>query len=370
MALVRKRSGNSFRYYASVFVGEGQPRLSVALGSNEREARKAHEDLMSQYRRGEWRPIKDVRFRVAAERFLKQVWLTRSHATALAYSGYMKRVWVPMLASRRVSTIQPFEIEWWAQAELAKGTGLATVNAALKTAISFGEWCVRHGHLHKNPFKVEVPTPVRKRPRTLDADELRLLLDASKELGALEHAVIALAATAALRKGEVLGLCLDSCLSLHGEDPRVEIRRTVYRRRLREATKTLSSKATVPLCDTARNALADWLLVRPDTDSPLVFCTKDGRPLHDGTPNRILKDALAAAGLPTDRVHYHGLRVSLALLLGTTPGVPPRLTQALLRHSRPDQTLGYQPVTVEHVRVAVDAADAIIAGSEGLDIPF
>lgn len=366
IAIVKRTSGGKTRYYASVFVGGGVPRVSVPLGDNERKARKAHEELMSQYRRGAWSPVQDVRVRVLAKRWLEgHVTPNLRPTTAAALEGYWRRVWEPLLGDRLVSAVRAADVERYLADARKKGTSPSTATRAVKALSSLMEYGVRHGHLHANPVrKVVLPPAPRRQQRVLDAEGLRRVLAAAKRLGPQEHALMALAATAALRKGECLATRMQDLGDLYGSTPTVTVCGTAYRRQVLDGAKTAASAATVPLGELARNALVDWLLVRPtaaDGGEGTVFCDKQGRPLPDNRPNAILRACLKEVGLPQDAVTVHGLRRTAASILAVNGGAAARTTQALLRHSTYAETnAAYEVVTAEHVRVAVDTLDAML----------
>lgn len=364
MAIVSKVSGGKKRYYASVHAGGGQ-RVSVPLGDNERKARRAHDELVSQYRRGVWSPTEDIRLRVLAGKWLTgHVTPNLRPTTAAALEGYWRRVWAPLLGDRLVSTIRPADIERYLANAPANGVSPSTAVRAVKALSSLLEYGVRHGHLHSNPVrKVVLPRPPRTQQRVLNADSLRRLVDASRTVGVMEHALITLLATSALRKGECLAVTTADLGNLYGDNPTVTIKGTAYRREVLDGCKTKGSSSTVPIGSTARDAILNWLLERPTAadGGDTMFCDQKGRPLPDNRPNAILRKCLREAGLPEDAVKVKGLRSSVASILAAQGGASARTTQALLRHSSYAQTnQAYEVVTAEHIRVAADALDAIV----------
>lgn len=365
MALCRRRNKNgTTTFFARV--GAGDARFVVTLkADNERQAARAYRDLMSQYERGAYVPVTDIRVGVLADRWLKNhVKPNLRPTTAAALDGYWRRVWEPLFAKRMVSSVRAADVERY----LANpGDGVSTVTAvrAVKALSSLLEYAVRHGHLHTNPVRrVVLPRPPRTQRKVLNADNLRRLVDASREVGVMEHAVVTLLATSALRKGECLAARLDDLNDLYGESPSLTVRGTAYRRQVLEGAKTASSSSTVPIGTTARDAVANWLLERPtaaDGDQGTLFCDRNGKPLPDNRPNNILRRCLREAGLPEDAVTVHGLRASVASVLAAQGGAAARTTQALLRHSSYSLTnSAYEVVTAEHIRVAADALDAIV----------
>lgn len=365
MALCRRRNKNgTTTFFARV--GAGEARFVVTLkADNERQAARAYRDLMSQYERGAYEPVTDIRVGVLAEQWLRQhVKPNLRPTTAAALEGYWRRVWEPLFAKRVVSSVRAVDVERYL-ANPGECVSTTTAVRAVKALSSLLEYGVRHGHLHVNPVrKVVLPRPPRTQRRVLNAENLRRLVDASRSIGVQEHAIITLLATSALRKGECLATRLEDLNDLYGENPTITIRGTAYRREVLDGCKSSSSSSTVPIGTTARDAIANWLLERPtaaDGDQGTLFCDRHGRPLPDNRPNSILRRCLKEAGLPEDAVTVHGLRASVASVLAAQGGASARTTQALLRHSSYSLTnSAYEVVTAEHIRVAADALDAIV----------
>lgn len=365
MALCKRENKSGTQYFARIGVGGGERIVIPIKARNRTEAEKAYRDLRSQYERGAYVPVTDIRVGVLAKRWLdNHVRPNLRPTTAAALEGYWRRVWEPLLGKRLVSSVRAFDVERYL-ADPGEGVSTTTAVRAVKALSSLLEYGVRHGHLHQNPVrKVILPRPRRTERRVLNAENLRRLVDASRSVGVQEHAIITLLATSALRKGECLAARLEDLNDLYGENPTITVRGTAYRREVLEGCKSASSTATVPIGTTARDAVANWLLERPtaaDGDKGTLFCDRHGRPLPDNRPNSILRRCLREAGLPEDAVTVHGLRASVASVLAAQGGASARTTQALLRHSSYSLTnQAYEVVTAEHIRVAADALDAIV----------
>ena len=373
MALVKRvNAAGITTYMARIYIGEGR-RANVSLGTEERKARAAYEELVTRYRRNEWRPVSDVRFGILARRWLVDHVATAYRATTQeSYAHHIRNIWLPMLASRRVTTISTGELETWVSERRREGWSASRVRSAMLTLSSVLRYAVERGHLHANPVrKVALPSGRVRDARYLDADGLAWLLEGARRTGPMEYAIVALGATVGLRKGETLGLGLSQVLDLHTADARLVIERSSYRREVREAVKTESSRAVVPIGRIAREALEDWLVSRPDVDCDLVFCRADGRPLRDAWVNDALSRCLKTAGLDERAVDYHGLRHSCASLMAAT-NTPLRVAQALMRH-HPASAGGvtaavYQHAGDQQMRAASNAIDTAI--DEAGDLPF
>lgn len=100
--------------------------------------------------------------------------------------------------------------------------------------------------------------------KPLNPDEVRIH-------DAALHAVVK---RAGLRETEALALTLKD-LHLGGKDPRLEV-----------WDEDLEHHQVVPLDDVTQRALVDWLLLRPDSPSTLLFGDEEGRPLTEAEARR------------------------------------------------------------------------------------
>jgi integrase len=111
-------------------------------------------------------------------------------------------------------------------------------------------------------------------------------------------------------------------------------------------TKTKSSKASVPMCEALAEFLRYWRSQSPyHRDSDFVFASdklNGKKPRTGQMVNRCyLKPAAIAAGVikPGERFGFHSLRHSLSTWVNNaTKDV--KVVQTLLRHSKPDITVG------------------------------
>lgn len=225
---------------------------------------------------------------------------------------------------------------------------LAMLRAALASAES-------RGHLSRNvAAHVKPPRVPRVRPPTLTPERAHAILAAVA--GDRYEAAYALA-LCGLRASEVLGLAWSDVdedvihlrFQLVGSGPRAR----------RAPLKTRASEADVFLPPFARDRLAahhdrqraERPVVDIDGDG-LVFVTERGYAVNGSWLTKHFQDLLAAAKLPTMRLH--DLRHGAASLLAGL-GVHPSVSQAILRHSTARMTLdGYTTVTAGMQREAMD----------------
>jgi integrase len=208
---------------------------------------------------------------------------------------------------------------------------------------------------------------------TLTAEEMVRFRNAAKT--SKNYMAVLLALHTGMRRGEILGLKwrdVDfdlACLSV----------RETYQK-LREAGDTFkrpksdSGMRTITLEDALLRELKnhrEWQIkarrqigMRP-SDNDLVIAELDGSPVSPMAVTKALIPILKRAGLPP--MNLHGLRHAHASLLAHL-GVPPKVTQERLGHSRIELTLGiYTHVLPGGHREAANKFHAALTGASPED---
>jgi integrase len=171
----------------------------------------------------------------------------------------------------------------------------------------------------------------------------------------LVKAVIAVAAFAGLREGEIRGQWWED------DDGEVlNIRRSVWRTHLKEETKTHEDEedpGVVPIIEPLRFVLD---AIKPENASGWMFPNTIGGALDlDNLADRVIKPVLKANGLEWKgwQAYRRGLATNLRGL-----GVPDTVTQAILRHEDVRTTQRFYIKTVrEDVTTAMKQLEAQIA---------
>ncbi|MCC6619214.1 MAG: site-specific integrase [Chloroflexi bacterium] len=275
---------------------------------------------------------------------------------------------VPALGALKLDKLTPGHVERMTAAMIDRGLTPRTashVRVTLRRAMADAQ---RDGLVHRNV--AALARPPRVTPRTLepglhyfDAKQLRRLLAVAAEydIGAL----VTVAATTGLRRGELLGLSWDDIDWTVGT---LTVRRSLARAWGRgyelSAPKTNRSRRTIHLADPAIEALRREEraqdAARDAAGSPwqntdrLVFTDAIGRPLSPDAVHVAYHALRDAAGLPS--VPFHGLRHSTATAL-LSAGVPLRVVSDLLGHSGIAITADYYAHVEQDLRR--DAADAM-----------
>jgi site-specific recombinase XerC len=98
------------------------------------------------------------------------------------------------------------------------------------------------------------------------------------------------------------------------------------------------------MADEELRALRAWLRVRGYDPGP-VFCSRQHRPISRSMLHRLMRRYGAAAGLPTEKCHFHVLRHSIGTWLMSQPDAELRHVQDWLGHVNIQNTVKYSHMT-------------------------
>jgi integrase/recombinase XerD len=217
-----------------------------------------------------------------------------------------------------------------------------------------------HGFLLSEGLATHDPTQVierakqqRKLPKTLNLDDAKILIaEAAQQLKRSEgkaiakaqrlHCLVTLLAHTGLRVSELLSLTVRQVET----DPKaIVVKGKGGRERL------------VPVSDTARGTLNDWLKMRREqayAASPLVFASRGkGGQLTRQHFALELKSLAASAGIASDRISPHVLRHGFATTL-LEHGADLRSVQQMLGHADISTTQIYTHVQGERLKSTVE----------------
>jgi integrase/recombinase XerD len=247
------------------------------------------------------------------------------------------------------------EIEAYLAALEAEGLAPATRSRRLSAIRQFYHFALSEGWRDDDPAgRISGPRPARKLPGTLSMDEVdELLKNARARPGgaagrAQLHCLMELLYATGLRVTELVSL---PAASVRG-NPRMLM-----------VTGKGGRDRMVPLSDTAREALAAWLVIRDAAEA--VRRKAGGRPSPWLFPSRgklghltrigfyhALKKLAVAAGLDPSRISPHSLRHAFATHL-LANGADLRAIQQLLGHADVSSTEIYTHVLDERLKALV-----------------
>jgi integrase len=347
------RRGHGEGSYYQRSDGRWEARVSVS-GRRRSFYGPTKRDVMAKVREASARPgydLSSLDSRQTIAQFLTY-WLTQVEEPRigpLTYQSHETAIRLhilPLLGRLRLSSLTPQQLQAL-YGELASeglsGATVARVHAVLHAALGHA---VLVGALGTNPAdRVGKPRAGQREMRTLTFGEVVQLVNATGD--PTRRALYAVAATAGLRRGELLGLSWrDTDLALG----RVHIQRTLQRLTGEGLVflppKTDHGRRTVDLTKFAIEALKADRAAQRETrlragpswngQEDLVFASSVGTPMEASYLSKLFKRDLEAAGL--GQMRFHELRHTAAtLLLGS--GTSPKVAQEMLGHSRVAITL-------------------------------
>lgn len=316
------------------------------------------------------------------EGWLEHTLKTRARPRSVeSFTAIVNRHIVPVLGKIRLDKLtpeqlqallekkrQPYKVKSKGGKEVEKHglspQTIANIRTVLRSALG---QALRWGMVARNVATlIDAPRIPRPQTHALDIDGARKLLEAAR--GDRFEAIIILALTLALRRGEILGLRW-SDVDFEGRALRVNqaLQRIGGKLQVTEV-KTERSRRVVAIPESVVRALKtrraqqaqERLLAGPQwKDSDLAFTNPTGGPLEPITLHREYKRMLKAAGLPTN-VRFHDLRHTAASLL-LAQGVHLRVIMELLGHSSISLTANtYSHVMPAAMRDVADKMEAIL----------
>jgi integrase len=159
--------------------------------------------------------------------------------------------------------------------------------------------------------------------------ELRVAQQIIAVLKEPESTIVAVAAYAGLRLGEILGLTWENY-----SGATLNVTQNAYRGTL-VAPKTRASQDDVPVIPALRSKLDLWRLRCGNPTSGLMFPSETGAPLDPSNLDRTIRRELQQTGIPWLR--FHAFRRGVATNLHDA-GVNDLTIQRVLRHSDPSTT--------------------------------
>ena len=233
----------------------------------------------------------------------------------------------------------------YAAARHRRGLSPKSLQRALSAIRAWYRYLLREGETAVNPADaVRAPKVRRRLPQTLDADQTAHLvaLPGDGVLDRRDRAIMELFYSSGLRLSELLAL---DVADLPPEGELLQV--------IGKGGKT----RLLPVGRFARQALADWLAVRPQlagTDQPALFVSQRGTRLSARSVEARIRKRALEQGMPV-HVHPHMLRHSFAShLLESSADL--RAVQELLGHADIGTTQIYTHLDFQHLAQVYDQA--------------
>lgn len=224
------------------------------------------------------------------------------------------------------------------------GLAAATRGRRLYALRSLWNYLEQADLVSDNPTrKVATPQREQRLPTYLSAEECARLLAACDDnhytdLAFRDHAILTVLIYQGLRRAELLQL---------------QIRDVDF------AAKTLLVRRgkggrprLLPLAESAKLTIDDWLEFRPTTDNGALFVTRGGNPMRPTDISRMFRRTFERSGVQRRDVTLHTLRHTFATLL-LKEGVDVRTLQRLLGHASIETTALYLHLETDDLRGAL-----------------
>ncbi|HEX9131119.1 MAG TPA: tyrosine-type recombinase/integrase [Ktedonobacteraceae bacterium] len=281
-----------------------------------------------------------------------EYWLEHVHKQSLRLNSYVKvrelldLHILPALGHLQVQkmTIQHIQAFYSGLQEKLSASRVRFIHSTLHSAL---DDAVRTGLVAKNVCdSVTLPRLVKREMQALTPEQARRVVEAAQ--GGRMEALLLLALTTGMRRGELLGLKWED-ITLDEHNGSLQIRRSMTRVAghgvVTSEPKTASSKRKIALSLYVVGVLKEHRVHQLEmrlkagskwTEHDLVFCNVYGNFLHPARLYLLFHKVLADAGVP--HIRFHDLRHSAATIL-LSMGVNVKVVQEILGHSRISMTL-------------------------------
>lgn len=199
-------------------------------------------------------------------------------------------------------------------------------------------------HMEKNPvINLDVPSPKKSKPKYLDLDSSRKLLDRLNPEDPFyqrDYCIIMLFLNCGMRLSELVGLNLQD---IDFDD------RTI--RLLGKGNK----ERIIHMNEGCALAITQYLLTRPETEQDALFLSKRKTRITNRRVQQIVTGAIESIGLGGRGLSTHKLRHTAATLMYQYGNVDPMVLKEILGHANVSTTEIYTHLTNENVRIALDS---------------
>jgi site-specific recombinase XerD len=189
----------------------------------------------------------------------------RSQSTILAYRADLEQLvsYLEEHGKGLPTDVSKEEIEAFRDTLLNKKYTPKSVSRKLNAVKTFFRWLVTEGHISLNPSEdVSHPKIQQVMPKFLSPLEYRALRDVVRDDERIA-AIVELILQTGLRISEVANIKLTD----------------VSDHELKIVSYSTQPERIIPLNEPGKQALESYLTIRPQTDSPYIFVSKNGKPL-------------------------------------------------------------------------------------------
>lgn len=261
----------------------------------------------------------------------------KAYSTRRCYGDYLNNWIVPRWGGYSLARIENgiavHVEEWLGTIKRSRGTKAKIRN--IMSAVC--THAIRYGWMKLNPIRAVRQSAKRERiPVPLTAEELHQLF---AELGLRERALVLLAASTGLRRGELLAL---QWQDVGFEEKTLNVRKSIWHQHL-GPVKTEESEKVMPLDQEMIAYLERWRRETPYAQAgDWIFARERKRGRQPLWPDSLMRSHIASAAKRagiSKSVSWHVFRHTFSTLL-VGNGEDVKTAQSLLRHANPNITLG------------------------------
>jgi integrase len=279
--------------------------------------------------------------------------------------GVMEKHVIPYIGGRPVAELDVDDVKYLLRRLKEENVGVATRKLAHVTLNAALNVLYRERKLVFNPCSlVSAPRYEVKEKFVLDRRQAMTLME---EAEGQTQVLIVMAATLAMREGELFGLLWD-CIDLERRSVTVirQLTEDIDGKLVLSELKTKTSRRTLELPDLTHRVLSEWRAQQgacKDGMPSFVFTDSEGNPLRKSNfIRRTFKPLLRRIGLPN--VSFHSLRHSSNSLL-IEAGADPLLIARRNGHASTRMVLDRYGHLFEGARrQAAETMDRVFAGTE------
>jgi len=240
--------------------------------------------------------INNVNFKEKAELFTQDLGAkNRSESTIIAYAKDIEQLLnhFSKIGINSLDKVSIEDLEGYRQSLQDNNYTPKSVSRKINSTRTFFRYLLDHNYISDNiSEKLAHPRFELKPPRVLSEMEYRALRDVSR-VDIRLYSIVEILLQTGIRIGELAGLSLEDIRK--SKDEKIDF---LY---IKAAGSHTSRK--VPLNKSAKKALDDYLLVRPETEDDTIFVTKNGRPLLVRNIRTAIDKSFEKAGIKNAKVN-------------------------------------------------------------------
>ncbi|HPR92046.1 MAG TPA: tyrosine-type recombinase/integrase, partial [Candidatus Dojkabacteria bacterium] len=240
--------------------------------------------------------INNVNFKDKADLFTKDLEAkNRSESTVIAYAKDIEQLlnYFSKIGINSLDKVTIEDLEGYRQNLQDNNYTPKSVSRKINSTRTFFRYLLDHSYIPDNVSeKLAHPRFELKPPRVLSEMEYRALRDVSR-VDIRLYSIVEILLQTGIRIGELAALSIEDIRK--SKDGKIDF---LY---IKAAGSHPSRK--VPLNKSAKKALDDYILVRPETEDDTVFVTKNGRPLLVRNIRTAIDKSFERAGIKNAKVN-------------------------------------------------------------------